>query len=500
MKKTITLLALCLIGTLAFAQAPAIEWQKCLGGTGYESARSIQSTADGGYIITTNTSYFDGYYVIKLDICIFKLTSTGTLEWQKTLGGTNIDEAYSTKQTNDGGYIVVGFTSSNDGDVTGNPSGSDAWIVKLTSFGDIEWQKTFEFKTISSFQLTSDGGYIMAGAKSVTNAINTSPDFWIVKLSSSGIIEWEKTYGGMDQDYARTIQLTSDGGYIVGGITNSNNGDVLVYHGSADIWVLKLSNLGVLEWQKTLGGMNEDQVNAIQQTSDGGYILAGFTSSNGIDVSGNHGNNDVWIIKISSLGLLEWQKAYGGTSIDEANSIEKTTDGGYIITGLTYSNNGDVVGNHGNIDVWLIKISNNGVLLWQKAMGGTNSDYAYSIDVSPNGDYIVAGNTFSTDGDVIGTHGGQDAWVVKLGPGLATSTFNNQLLTLYPNPAKTILQLQSSNDIAFNKIIITDSTGKIVVEQTANTNQINVEKLALGMYSIEAYSGEGKFNSKFIKN
>ena len=512
MKTTITLLALCLIGTLSLAQqAPAIQWQKCLGGTDYDAANSIQPTPDGGYIMAGKTNSNNGDVTGNnggIDAWVVKLSIMGSLQWQKALGGTSGDYANSIQPTPDGGYIMVGFTGSNDGDVIGYHGGQDAWVVKLSSTGDLQWQKCLGGTSgdyANSIQPTPDGGYIVAGYTISTNGDVTGnhggQDAWVVKLSSTGSLQWQKTLGGTAVDCAYSIQPTTDGGYVVAGFTQSNNGDVTGIHGGDDAWVVKLSATGVLVWQKTLGGTGDDYANSIQPTTDGGYIMAGYTYSNNGDVTGFHGGSDFWAVKLSSTGSVQWQKAIGGTGTDWAFSLQPTTDGGYIMTGYTSSTDGDVTGNHGGIyDVWVVKLSSTGSLQWQKALGGTADEMAYSIQPTPDGGLIVAGVTVSTDGDVFGNHGGiKDAWVVKLGPELSTTGFVNEAIVVYPNPAKTLLTVQNNHQTPFEKIVITDLMGKIVLTQTAPTSQVNVAALANGLYILTAFSGEEQWVSKFVK-
>ena len=295
MKKTITLLALCLIGTLSLAQAPVLQWQKCLGGTSDDIAQSIQPTPDGGYILAGQSSSNNGDVSGNhgsADAWIVKINSTGSLQWQKALGGTSNDGASSIQPTPDGGYIVAGYTASTNGDVTGNHGGGDNWVVKLSSTGSLQWQKAL---------------------------------------------------GGTSSDWALSTQPTPDGGCIVAGFANSTNGDVTGNHGNGDAWVVKLSSTGSLQWQKSLGGTGEDMADSIQPTPDGGYIMAGYTTSSNGDVTGNHGGRDAWVVKLSSTGNLQWQKCLGGTSREDNSSIQPTSDGGYIMAGSTVSINGDVI-------------------------------------------------------------------------------------------------------------------------------------------------------------
>lgn len=401
-----------------------ILWQKSLGGTADDVANSVIQTTDGGYILAAYSFSNDGdasghhgltstadYWVVKTD-------ASGNILWQKSLGGTKGDYAYSVRPTSDGGYIVAGNSSSVDGDVTGlHGTASDAWIVKLDGTGTLIWQKALG-GTGSEYAYeilqTSDGGYIYAGYS--TTLLNSFYQYWIQKLDNTGNVIWQKNSGASGGDeYAYSIQQTTDGGYIIAGDANTDDGDVSGLKGGYDFWVVKTDATGTIQWQKTLGGSGDDYGYAIQQTTDGGYIVTGETYSTDGDATGNHGLDDAFVIKLDALGNKQWSKVYGGTNIDYFNAIQQTTDGGYIATGSTYSNNGDVSGNHGNNDYWVVKLNSSGVIQWQKCLGGTGYDYAYSIKTTSDGGYIVAGDVSSNDGDVTGNHSASyDYWIVKL--------------------------------------------------------------------------------------
>ena len=291
------------------------QWARTYGGIYSDWPNSIQQTSDAGYIIAGITRSFGAG---SDDFWILKLSSDGEIEWQKTYGGSVNDEAHSIQQTIDGGYIVVGETSSF------GTEGEDIWVLKLTSDGEIEWQKTYggsEWGTDPSIQQTNDGGYIVAGEIEFYGA--GLSDFWILKISSAGDVEWQKTYGGDKGDSASFIQQRDNGGYIVVGHTESFGA------GGADIWILKLSSDGEIEWQKAYGGSEDEEANSFQQTSDGGYIVAGCTESFGA------GENDFWILKLSSDGDIEWQKTYGESEGEGASSVQQTSEGGYIVAGST---------------------------------------------------------------------------------------------------------------------------------------------------------------------
>ena len=276
----------------------------------------------------------------------------------------------------------------------------------------IEWKRCFggtETEDMTCAQPTADGGYILAGCTFSTNgpfSINHGYlDAWVLKISNTGNVQWQNCYGGSENDRFSSIQPTADGGYIMAGYTQSNNGDVTSNHGSMDGWVVKINSTGSLEWQKSFGGTSVDQFYSIRPTPDGGYIMAGESISNNGDVTGNHGNSDAWLLKINNIGNLVWQKCLGGTNLDHAKSIQLTSDGSYIMAGLTSSTNGDVSGNTGFWNAWIVKISTTGNIQWQKCLGGVHDEFATCIEPTPDGGYIFTGYTNSNDGDVSGNHG-----------------------------------------------------------------------------------------------
>jgi len=411
-------------GKIGASIIPGTKWQKCLGGSRRDGAFCVQQTSDGGYIVAGAADSNDGdvsgnhgsfdYWLVKLD-------SAGDMQWQRCLGGSGLDYAQSVQQTSDGGYIVAGYTSSNDGDVSGNHDYEDGWLVKIDNAGTMQWQRCLGGSGndyAQSVQQTSDGGYIVAGYTNSNDgdviSNHGSLDYWLVKLDSAGTMQWQKCLGGSGWDEANSVQQTSDGGYIVAGYTDSNDGDVSGNHGGYDCWLTKLDRAGTMQWQKCLGGSGRDIARSILETSDGGCIVAGYTNSIDGDVGGNHGNNDCWLVKLDRAGKLQWQKCLGGSGWDEANSVQETSDGGYIVAGYTDSSDGDVSGNHGCYDYWLVRLDRSGELQWQKCLGGSGLDEANSVQETSDGGYIVAGTTFSSDGDVSGKHGGNDYWIVDM--------------------------------------------------------------------------------------
>ncbi|WP_395047120.1 T9SS type A sorting domain-containing protein [Flavobacterium sp.] len=494
MKKVILKIFICLIITTLHAQSPSIQWLKCYGGTQIDNGMSVKQTTDGGYIVIGNTYSNDGDVTDApgyVDFWILKLNSTGAIQWQKTLGSVNTDSAYDIEQTSDGGYVFIGTVGNSDGDVVGS-FGSQIWVVKLNSTGTITWQKTLggTYEEVGyCIKQTADNGYIIAGSSNSSDGGVTGNhgfiDAWIIKLDSAGAVQWQKSYGGTEFDEAYSIKQTSDGGYIVAAYTGSNNGNVTNFHGFYDAWILKLNSSGNLVWQKTIGGSGQDRIDKIELTNDGGYILAGGTGSNNGDISGQHGGYEAWIVKMNSSGTIQWQKTIGGTSDDVAKSIIQTTDGGYVAVGNTVSNDGDVIGNHINGDGWLFKLNSSGIIQWQKYFGGTGIDTMNNIRQTTDGGFILTGTSGSSTIDGATNHGSDDLIVTKLTPeNLSIDDFNNPKINIYPNPVEEILQINSNNN-QLKSIKILDLNGRLIYESFSGNLNINASKLQSGVYMIE---------------
>lgn len=498
----------------AFSQAPNLQWQKTLGGSSDEYSRSIIQNTDGKYLVAGYTYSYNGDVSGNhgdADGWVTKLSETGTIDWQKTYGGSGEDMIRRIRKTSDNGFIMTGRTNSINGDVTGFHGGTwDCWVVKIDEFGTIVWQKTLGGSSVDQgydIQQTSDNGYILTCGNNSNDGDMTSNhgslDFWVVKLNAQGDIIWQKSLGGTDDDLGSSIQETSDGGYIVAGNTNSNNGDVTGNHGLTDFWVVKLNALGDITWQKTLGGSSNDAFQCIRQTSDDGYILCGYTFSNNGDVTGNHGNFDVWIVKLNALGTITWQKTLGGSNADQAKYIQQTDEGGFIVVGNSKSTTGDVTQNQGDWDYWVVKLDELGNITWQKTLGGSSFDEADSIVKTADGGYILSGRTDSNNGDVTGNHGNTDFWVVKLAPqNLSISEFEITNTIIYPNPSSSFIKIINPNiEESFNFKIV-DITGKMVQNGFSKSNDpINIEKLVSGNYILHIETENGmKSIEKFIKN
>jgi len=292
--------------------------------------------------------------------------------WNVSFGGTYNEIAYSVQQTSDGGYIAAGFTE------TFGAGSADAWLVKTNASGGMQWNRTFggfyadEARCIRQ---TSDGGYIYAG---FTRSFgHGDADFWLVKTEVNGAVGWSQAYGGMNDDCAFSVQQTSDMGYVMAGFTESF--DV----GGRDFWLVKTDSNGILQWNNTYGGMGLEQAFSVVQSVDGGYVIAGERHSEG------SGDIDFWLVKTDPAGIAVWSNSYGGSGLDNARSVHQTSDGGYIIAGWTNSFGA------GGTDCWVVKTDASGNHQWNRTYGGTFDEEAHSVQQTGDSGYIVAGSTKS---------------------------------------------------------------------------------------------------------
>lgn len=378
---------ICLLIFTSFLTLYA-QWARTYGTGEDEHAYFIQQTNDGGYIVAGQTGEYkfeDGRSVPPgQDIWVIKISFDGEIEWEKIFGWEATDEVRFIQQTIDGGYIFGGSIGVRGGLSTFS-------IIKLSSNGDIEWQKNYADDSPAniaySLHQTVDGGFIVAATD---NFSNYQANILILKLFSDGSVEWSKTYNGSNNDLPHSILQTVDGGYLLAGRTNSFGA------GEYDIWILKLASDGKIEWQKTYGGSENESAYSFQQTSDGGYIVAGQTNSFGA------GQFDFWILKLTPLGAIEWQKTYGGSQNDVAYSIQQTLDGGLVVVGETQSFGA------GYNDFWILKLTILGEIEWQKTYGGHQYEEASFIQQAVDGGYVVAGST-----DTYG-EGKRDFLILKL--------------------------------------------------------------------------------------
>ncbi|MFQ5906150.1 MAG: hypothetical protein ACE5JA_06210, partial [bacterium] len=301
-----------------FSASAVATFERTYGGSGWDGGWSVQQTLDRGYIIAGATPYLGSG---KYDVYLVKTDSLGNVLWEETYGEPYEDKGYSVQQTLDGGYVIAGKTYS----FGGYGVDGDVYLIKTDSLGHLLWERTYggsEDDEGWSVQQTSDRGYIVAGYTGSFGAGYT--DVCLFKTDSLGNVLWEKTYGGESTEYGYSVDQTVDGGYVVAGHTR-------IGAGNYDFYLVKTDSLGNLLWERTYGGSENDRGYSVQQTSDGGYVIAGYTESFGA------GSGDVYLVRTDSLGNVLWEKTYGGSRSDAVYDVQQTLDGGFILGGHTYS-------------------------------------------------------------------------------------------------------------------------------------------------------------------
>jgi len=476
------------------SQNPSIEWQKCIGGSDDDYATSIIQTSDGGYI-TVGTATSNDFDLIEnqggATLFVVKLSNGGAIEWKKCIEGTGSVLLPKIIQNNRGGYTVSALKVSSIIDL-------NAYVLELDSIGNIIWEKSYggsDFDKLNSMIQTPDGGYLFVGNTSSNDGDLQNLNFfpynigWIVKIDSIGNIVWQKLIGGTGYDELFNVSLTSDNGYIIAGSSTSNDGDVQGNMWFETAWVIKLNSFGIIQWHKCIGRDNFNIAKDVKQCSDGGYIVACDKNPLYAD------DRDGFIVKLSSMGTIEWQKDIGGDRDDYLTSIFESPDGGFIVGGTVKSYSGDIpLPSYGFEDCWIVKLSSSGNIEWQKRFGGNNSDILYSLIQTNDNGYLFAGSTKSRSNDVIGSHTTgsypfySDMWIVKLSPTVSTELFENvESIRTYPNPAQDYLNLQVDPSLLNHSYQIYSITGQLVLsgEVTSENMEIQLGSISDGIYLLK---------------
>lgn len=420
------------------------------------------------------------------DFWVNRLDSSGNIVWNKTYGGTSTDIAYDIKATADGGYLICGYAISNDGDVSGNHGGTaDAWVIKIDYAGTLLWQKCYGGTALDKFRklyATSDGGFIAVGSTlsndgDVSGHYNTaSTDEWVVKADSVGNLQWQRCLGGTNWDDAYGVIQMNDNTFWVAGEAWSIDNQAVGNHGYYDYLLVHLDTNGTVLTSKIYGGSDQEFCRGLIKT-DSGFLAYGLGSSTTGNVIGNNGNYDYWVIGCDTAGTIIWQKCLGGTGSDGADFATRTPDNGFIFSGYSASNNVNVTGNHGGNDAWIVKTDSVGNLQWQRSFGGTAADESYAVAVSDNNDIYVTATTLSLDGDITGNHGGPDEiWVAKLG-----SNYNLITGSIYADFNGN--GVRDTNDIGIqNKMVTESTTGRVGVTDANGYYEIPV--FGAGNYTV----------------
>lgn len=410
-----------------------IDWIKTFGGSQEDNALSVVMANDGGYVFAGYSQSVDGDITDKdatdSDFWVVKLTSEGTISWSKTYGGSADDRAEKIITTNDGGYAVVGYSRSNDGDASKNEGLQDYWIIKIDATGNLQWEQSFGFGGIDrgfSLVQTSDNGYFVTGFLDVTASDGGGNDdaksftkhgvgeFWGIKLDASGNMEWRRYFGGTNNDRSYDVITTPDDAFLMIGSSESDDFDITNPKGSYDYWIVKVNNNGEKIWEKNFGGTEIDVAYGIAATDDGNYIIIGDSRSEDVDIDNFRGNADLWMIKIAEDGNLIWKKSFGGTEFDTGRGICKTNNNTFIITGNTRSNDVDLIENKGQSDALTLIINKDGEVLWKTTHGGSAAEFATGCVQAPDGEIIIVGSSESSDGDIPNPNKGiKDALIIK---------------------------------------------------------------------------------------
>ena len=360
-----------------------VTFSKLYGGRDSDFPNSLIETTDGCYVVVGDARSNSAGYT---DICLIKIDGHGNEIWNRRYGGENIESGWSCRQTSDNGFIILGEKSGVSG----------FWLIKTDMNGIEEWNNTYGWDGEGYDVVeTRDGGYVIVGFIFSRKTDGTQVRLGLlIKTDNKGDEIWAKKFGQDYHNILRSVLVTNDGGYIIGGYTYSYGARFI------DAWLIKTDASGNEIWNKTYGGWSYDYASSISKTNDGGYVIIGYTESYGA------GSKDAWLIKTDASGNEIWSKTYGGSNHDRGYSIQNLSDGGYIIVGFTYSY-GD-----GERDIWLIAVDSNGNEQWNLTYGGQYSDWARSVlETSDNG-YLIAGSTSSYS---IGQNNGykESIWLLK---------------------------------------------------------------------------------------
>lgn len=360
-------------------------------------------------------------------LCIQEiLAQAPNIQWQKSLGGSFYDKGQSVIELNDGGYLIAGNSQSSNHDLAFNHGMFDWWIVRINKTGNIVWKKTLG-GTLEDYVrqviATPDGNFLCIGETQSNNGDVTgyidSIDFWVIKINDSGNVIWKKCYGGTRIDRGYSACVASDGNLLLAGLTESGTPYIENNHGISDFLVIKIDLNGNVIWQKTYGGSDVDDCKTIKKTSDGGYLLCGISRSSDGDLNNNKGELDIWIVKINANGDIQWQSNYGGSKSDYANAIMEDKNGNFLIAGETYSFDNDAIENHSNNisrDYFIIKLNGQGQKIWARCYGGSDNEYARGIVETNGEEYAIIGESYSNDGQAPNNKGSADFWLIKVNP------------------------------------------------------------------------------------
>lgn len=459
----IGMLMLCL-SQLAMAQLPQLQWANKYGGSAVDIPFVIKLTADGGTIVAGYTDSKDGHVSNAAsrdywDLWVTKLDRCGNIQWQRVWGGTGYESARDIEQTADGGYIVLGETNSTDGGVVAGFGGTkDIWLLKLDPAGTLQWQKRYGGSGLdigNHLQILEDGSFLIAASSSSNDGdihgnhgTGGYTDAVIMRINASGGMVWSKCFGGSKNEELLDFEIINNRIYL-GGYANSTDGDIPPSQKNYDVWLLAVDLNGNKIYSKVYGGAQNDVAYSMTLARDGSLTFAGYTTSNDGDVSGAKGSQDYWVLNIGTNGTLNWQKVLGGSDAEYANHILTDADGGFLIGGISYSNDGDITAAMGEGDYWVVKLDATGNLQWTENRGGSTNDHLRYMVYDPNQEeYYLAGDSDSYDGDFTDGQGETDFGILKF-KRPARDTLDSLVCSLanFVSPVDTLADLCGNDSV-----------------------------------------------------
>ena len=437
-----SLLLLALISILACEKA---DWERgtrsntpyeftaiqLFGGSEEDIAHAVIPTEDGGFPVVGNTKSVDGDVTDKnvevADLLLIKFNADGTQAWSATYGGSQDDRGHSLVQLADGGFVLLGYSMSDDLDASVNQGQHDNWVVRVDATGQLLWEKSFGFpghdhayKIIA----TKDGGLLFNGFLDVTSSEGAGAsskieansarhgvgEFWVHKIDLAGNVQWRYYFGGTNNDRSYDAVETSTGSFIVVGTSESYDVDISQPRGDYDVWVVKLSASGQLMWEKSLGGSAYDGANAVALDEEENILVLGHTLSQDQNISSPLGNADAWLAKLSPSGELLQEFTYGGTAFDLGRDLilgQKQ----FWVCGYSRSADIDLTENKGDNDVFLFQLNERLLPDQRFSLGGNAADLANAMTILADQSIVVVGSTESTDGLFENNHGYKDIFI-----------------------------------------------------------------------------------------
>jgi hypothetical protein len=495
-------------------------FSQCYGGNNNEAVYKILPTSDSGFIFTghtwSNNQQVNGQHGAR-DIWVVKCDTAGQMEWQRCLGGTSEEGATCMFQQGNS-FVVGGFASSVDGNVTGNHGDSDFWLIKLRDDNTMQWKKCFggtNGELMNDVIPTADGGYLMAGFTfsndGDVSGLHGPPgnwaDVWVVKIDAQRNIQWQKCLGGTEADAAYRVIELNGGNIIIAASANSTNGDITLSRGNRDIWMIKLDAQGNLLQQKNFGGSYDEAPSDMILTSNQHLLITGYSFSADGDLTGNYFNGttnweDVWVFQIDTSFNLQWQKNLGGTHSDVGNRLLETPKG-YLLGAESSSVDFDRTQSFGFKDYWLVLLDTVGTILWQQSFGGNAFDFLKTMTIDYTGQLLLGGFTSSSN---LCTLGNADIWLLKLDTAVTTSslvTTANPLnnFKVGPVPFTDELTIDLSDRMDVRKIMVHDVMGKLYFSAVAFPSifSINTRLWPTGIYMIIVQDIHGLHSKKIIR-